>query len=108
MVSDLVWLTDSPCEQAKQFWLNDYPDIQSIPERLKLFNTNGYEVLEHFSLELDAWKNYWLPLKERVEQLKPSLPDSQALKDIEKEISIYELSAAKDFTYQYFILKLRA
>ncbi len=28
------------------------------------------------------------------------------LLDIKKEISVYERSAAKDFTYQYFILKL--
>ncbi|MBF4390639.1 class I SAM-dependent methyltransferase, partial [Vibrio anguillarum] len=32
MVSDLVWLTDSPNEETKQYWLADYPDIQSIPK----------------------------------------------------------------------------
>lgn len=107
MVSDLVWLTDSPDEEAKQFWLADYPDIQSIPTRLAQFEEHGYEVLEQFSLGIDAWQNYWLPLKSRVEELQPSMPNSQALADIKKEISIYEQSAAKDFTYQYFILKLK-
>lgn len=43
--------------------------------------------------------------EKRVQELKPILPESQALFDIEKEISIYEKGAAKDFTYQYFILK---
>ena len=106
IVSDLVWLTDSPAEEAKQFWLADYPDIQSIPKRLALFKQHGYEVIEHFSLGLDAWQNYWLPLKERVQTLQPVMPNSQVLLDINQEISIYEQSAAKDFTYQYFILKL--
>ncbi|NOH71887.1 MerR family transcriptional regulator [Vibrio pectenicida] len=105
MVSDLVWLTDTPDEDAMKFWLADYPDIRSIPERLTLFKQQGYEVVEHFSLDVEAWKNYWLPLQQRIEDLKPSMPNSQAIADIEKEISIYEQSAAKDFTYQYFVLR---
>ncbi|MGO2319604.1 MAG: methyltransferase domain-containing protein [Vibrio toranzoniae] len=105
MVSDLVWLTDLPDEETKQFWLADYPDIQTIPKRLALFKKQGYEVVEHFSLQIEAWKNYWFPLQQRVQELKPTMPDSQALLDIEKEIAIYEKGAAKDFTYQYFILK---
>ncbi|MCG7491044.1 MerR family transcriptional regulator [Vibrio sp. Of14-4] len=105
MVSDLVWLTDTPDEDAMKFWLADYPDISSIPERLKLFKQQGYEVIEHFSLDIEAWKNYWLPLQQRIEGLKPSMPNSQAIADIEKEISIYEQSAAKDFTYQFFVLR---
>ncbi|MBU2898065.1 MerR family transcriptional regulator [Vibrio hepatarius] len=105
MVSDLVWLTDTPDDDAMKFWLADYPDFSSIPERLKLFKQQGYEVMEHFSLDIKAWKNYWLPLQQRIEGLKPSMPNSQAIADIEKEISIYEQSAAKDFTYQYFVLR---
>ncbi|MCP4955119.1 MAG: MerR family transcriptional regulator [Photobacterium aquimaris] len=105
MVSDLVWLTDSPDEEVKQFWSADYPDIQTIPKRLALFKKQGYEVVEHFSLPVEAWQNYWFPLQQRVQELKPTMPDSQALLDIEKEISIFEKSATKDFTYQYFILK---
>ncbi|WGV98690.1 MerR family transcriptional regulator [Vibrio sp. YMD68] len=105
MVSDLVWLTDFPDEETKQFWQADYPDIQSIPKRLALFKKLGYDVVEHFSLQVDAWQNYWFPLKKRVQELKPVMPESQALVDIEKEISIYERTAAKDFTYQYFVLK---
>lgn len=57
--------------------------------------------MEHFSLGIDAWQNYWLPLQNRVQELKLRLTNSQALSDIEKEIAIYERSAAKDFTYQY-------
>ncbi|HDZ9125812.1 TPA: MerR family transcriptional regulator [Vibrio cholerae] len=106
MVSDLVWLTENPEPEAQQFWQSEYPDIQSIPSRIKLFKKLGYEVMEHFSLGIDAWQNYWLPLQNRVQELKLRLTNSQALSDIEKEIAIYERSAAKDFTYQYFVLKL--
>ncbi|MEC6907719.1 MerR family transcriptional regulator [Photobacterium piscicola] len=105
VVSDLVWLTDTPNDEVKQFWLSNYPDIQTIPARLKLFQTQGYDVIDHFSLGLNAWENYWLPLKARVEALQPTMPTSQALLDVEQEIGIYETSVAKDFTYHYFIVK---
>nr|MBF4302463.1 methyltransferase [Vibrio anguillarum] len=60
----------------------------------------------HFSLGVDAWHNYWQPLQDRVEELQAVMPASQALLDINKEISIYQRFATKDYTYQYFILKL--
>lgn len=107
MVSDLVWLTNDPDEESKKFWLEDYPDISDIPSRLKLFDENGYETLTHFSLGLDGWKNYWEPLEKKIIELKKKGTTSQAIRDIEKEISIYRQFAGKDFTYQYFILKTK-
>jgi DNA-binding transcriptional MerR regulator/trans-aconitate methyltransferase len=107
MVSDLVWLTDSPDDESKHYWLEDYPDISDIPTRLKLFREYGYEVITHFSLGVDGWKNYWEPLEEKINELKKQDFDSQVLIDIETEIAIYKKSAGEDFTYQYFILKTK-
>ncbi|WP_407333370.1 MerR family transcriptional regulator [Enterovibrio sp. 27052020O] len=108
VVSDLVWLTDSPDEKTKQFWQSEYPDMQDIATRLKQFDALGYDLVDQFSLGVDAWQNYWLPLKRRINELSPSMGSSQALIDIDNEIATYERSAAKAFTYQYFALKLRA
>ncbi|UPQ90273.1 MerR family transcriptional regulator [Vibrio sinaloensis] len=105
IVSDLVWLTDTPQPKVEQFWLSDYPDIQTIATREAQFAKAGYELVAQFSLGVEAWQNYWLPLAERVKELTPVMPDSQALMDIKREIAIYEQAAAKDFTYQYFVLK---
>ncbi len=105
VVSDLVWLTETPEPEVEQFWLSNYPDIQTITTRATQFAQAGYTLISQFSLGIDAWQNYWLPLAERVKELEPVMPDSQALIDIKQEIGIYETSAAKDFTYQYFILK---
>jgi len=105
IVSDLVWLTKSPDPEVEQFWLSDYPDIQTITTREAQFAQAGYELISQFSLGVDAWQNYWLPLAERVKELEPIMQDSQAIIDIKREIGVYEKSAAKDFTYQYFILR---
>lgn len=105
IISDLVWLTETPDPEVEQFWLSDYPDIQTITTREAQFAKAGYELIFQFSLGVDAWQNYWLPLAERVKELELIMRDSQAIIDVKREISIYEKSAAKDFTYQYFILK---
>lgn len=105
IVSDLVWLTDAPDPEVKQFWLSDYPDIQTITTREAQFSKAGYELINQFSLDVDAWQNYWLPLAERVKELEPTMPESRVFSDLKKEINIYEKAAAKEFTYQYFVLR---
>ncbi|WP_295898705.1 methyltransferase domain-containing protein [uncultured Vibrio sp.] len=104
-VSDLVWLTDQPSEEASQFWAGEYPDMQSIDTRLQQIESAGYEVIEHFSLSHDAsWGNYWGPLKERLEQVKDELSDTAAYKDINREVEIVE-KYLSEFAYHMFILR---
>ncbi|PMJ91714.1 methyltransferase domain-containing protein [Vibrio sp. 10N.261.55.A7] len=104
MISDLVWLTDSPSDETTKFWAGEYPDIQTVATRLEQIRAAGYEVIEHFSLSQDAWSNYWKPLKERVDSLMPEMPNAAALKDIRKEVTIYE-RYLNEFGYQMFILR---
>lgn len=105
MVSDLVWLSDQPDNESKEYWSSEYPDISNINTRLNMFEANGYEVINHFSLDTNGWRNYWQPLEERLLALKSIGEESQALQDIEREIKLYKKHAGKSFTYQYFILK---
>jgi DNA-binding transcriptional MerR regulator len=107
MVSDLVWLIDTPDEELQQYWQSEYPDMSTISSRINLFETHGYKVVDHFSLGRDGWENYWAPLEQRVIELKMKQCDSQVLPDIEKEIAIYKKSAGINFSYQYFILQTR-
>ena len=107
VVSDLVWLTDSPSEAHKSFWLSEYPDIQTVPTRLEQCQNLGYQVLDHFSISQQSWQNYWQPLQKRVAELLPTMPESQALKDIAKEIDIYENHLGDEFGYEFFVLKLK-
>ncbi|OZS43716.1 MerR family transcriptional regulator [Photobacterium sanguinicancri] len=106
MLSDLVWLTDTPNEEAINFWQKEYPDMQPIATRLAQINTAGFDVIEHFTLSKKAWQNYYEPLKARVEALRDEMPDSVALEDISKENNIYT-NYLGQFGYQMFILRKR-
>ena len=104
VVSDLVWLTDSPSNEAVQFWKDEYPDMQTVGKRLEQIQQEGFEVLDHFTLSQQAWLNYYKPLKDRITELKPSMKESEALSDLEREISIYE-QYLTEFGYHMFVLQ---
>lgn len=104
VLSDLVWLTDTPSDNAVTFWQGEYPDMNNIKQRLTQMREAGYQVIEHFTLREQAWHDYYQPLKARVAALKPSMPNSSAITDIEREIAIYE-GYLNEFGYQMFILQ---
>ncbi|MGR5080139.1 MerR family transcriptional regulator [Photobacterium swingsii] len=106
MLSDLVWLTDTPDDEAVEFWKQEYPDIQTVATRLAQINAAGFDVIEHFTLSEEAWQNYYEPLKSRVKELEAGIPHSVALQDINKEAKIYTRYLGQ-FGYQMFILKKR-
>jgi DNA-binding transcriptional MerR regulator/cyclopropane fatty-acyl-phospholipid synthase-like methyltransferase len=105
VISDLIWLTDTPSEQAVEFWRNEYPDMQTLATRLTQIQQAGYQLLNHFTLSEQAWLDYYQPLKARIHQLKPSMPNSTALADIEREIAIYEQHLG-EFGYHMFVLQI--
>jgi cyclopropane fatty-acyl-phospholipid synthase-like methyltransferase len=104
VMSDLIWLTDSPSQEAADFWAAEYPDMQSIKKRLGQMRQAGFDVIDHFTLSEQAWGDYYQPLKARVAEVKASMPSSNAIADIEREIEIYERFLG-EFGYHFFILQ---
>ncbi|MEI8633528.1 hypothetical protein P4S72_18590 [Vibrio sp. PP-XX7] len=60
-------------------------------------------MVDHFTLSEKAWIDYYQPLKERVAEVKTSMPDSTAIADLEREIAIYERYLG-EFGYHMFVL----
>ncbi|MCO4786375.1 MAG: MerR family transcriptional regulator [Marinomonas atlantica] len=104
VLSDLVWLTDTPNSEAVAFWAGEYPDMQTIEQRLAQIRQAGFEVIDHFSLSEQAWHDYYQPLKARVTDVKASMPNSTAIADIEQEIAMYERYLG-EFGYHMFVLQ---
>lgn len=107
VMSDLVWLTDNTSLEAIEFWRQEYPDMQTVAKRLAQMQQTGFEVIAHFTLSEQAWLNYYQPLKARIVELKPSMPNSAAIADLEREIAVYEQYLG-EFGYHMFVLQKRA
>lgn len=106
VISDLLWLTRQPSAEATNFWLAEYPDMQDLDERLSQIESAGYVRLDHFTLSEQAWRDYYVPVKARVAELKSEMPNSVALADIEREIAIFEQHLG-EFGYQMFVLQAK-
>jgi SAM-dependent methyltransferase len=104
VLSDLVWLTDIPHSEAVAFWKGEYPDMQTVEIRLAQMHQVGFDVIGHFTLSEQAWRDYYQPLKTRVAQVKASIPTSTAIADLEQEIAIYDRYLG-EFGYQMFVLR---
>jgi len=104
LLSDLVWLTDAPSEDAKEFWQQEYPDMTTVDSRLAQAVEAGYRVLDNFTLGKAAWSGYMEPLESRVRELRSTMPRSDALDDLERELVIYHDSLG-EFSYQMFVLE---
>lgn len=101
--SDMVWLSEQASAEARAFWQREYPDMQTVPTRLTQIAALGYQVLTHFTLSDAGWDNYYQPLKARIEELRDVMPDSEALRDIAREVALAE-QAKGVFGYAVFVL----
>ena len=54
VLSDLVWLNESPSEEALTFWQQEYPDITTVARRFEQVREAGYTVIDSFSLSVSA------------------------------------------------------
>ncbi len=104
--SDLVWLTDSPSDAPSQFWQREYPDMQRVETRLEQIDKAGYQNIASFEISQGAWKAYYEPLQNRLDELEADMNGSQALLDIQEEVNLYKTYLG-EFGYQFFIAQKR-
>lgn len=106
VVSDMVWRTAQPSDEAIEFWQHEYPDIQTVPTRLESIKKAGYEVVSHFPQSEQAWMDYYQPLKTRIAELEGDMVGSAAIHDLKREVTLCT-EMADQFGYHMFILARR-
>ena len=78
--------------------------MQTIEQRVGQMRQADFAVVDHFTLREKAWLDYYQPLKARVAEVKASMPQSNAIADIEREVAIYERYLG-EFGYHMFVLR---
>ncbi|WP_299979449.1 MerR family transcriptional regulator [uncultured Pseudoteredinibacter sp.] len=105
VISELIWSTDTPSEKAREYWGQNYPDMQDRATRLAQAEQLGFKLIDDFSLSDQAWNNYYQPLKAAIDKSRNKLGQSEVLNDIDEEIAIAE-TRNNEFDYQFFIFQL--
>jgi len=108
-VTEVSWLTDSPDQEIKHFWRNQYPDIKTVEENVSIIESCGYELIHNFHVpSITWWTDYYEILTARINYYKgrPDLNDSaiQTLKETELEIDMFH-KYSNQYGYEFFIMK---
>jgi SAM-dependent methyltransferase len=109
-LTECTWLTDNPPDDARRFWRQAYPGMATIAQNCRRADAHGFEVLETFAIPESAWwDDYYTPLHNRVQHLRPTATAelSLLLDETEREIDLFRRHASA-YGYVFFLLRLRA
>ncbi|MCP4955847.1 MAG: MerR family transcriptional regulator [Photobacterium aquimaris] len=104
VISDLVWLTETPSIEAYEFWQKNYPDMTSKQQRTTDIINAGYEVITSFTQSEKSWLNYLVPLKQKLNDIGDNDYKSIAVNDLRQEIHIHDQYLG-EYGYHLFVLK---
>lgn len=108
-VSEISWLTNTRPEEIEQYWLNAYPEIDTVDTKLSILEKCGYNPIAHFTLDDYCWiDNYYKPILKISEAfLKKYNYSAKAKKFIEagkKEAEMYT-RFKEYYSYVFYIAK---
>jgi hypothetical protein len=105
-----VWFTDSPAQESRRFFTEEYPPMMHERDAEALIRDAGYSVLGSFRIPDSAWwDDYYTPLLQRLDTLEQQYRDNgdvQALiGSIRKEIRIFR-THSQEYGYSFFVARM--
>lgn len=93
VVSDLAWLNKDRANTVVDFWGRRRKGMNSLSDNLMVTRKLGYLPMNHFVLQAYSWwDDYYLPLLERIEELRPLAQKhaamAAAIREAEQEIAV--------------------
>ena len=109
-VTELSWLIADPPAEAKTFWLENYPRIQTREENLDILQKAGYREVGHFALPESAWwQDYYTPLEKRIAMLAEKYRNNDEalafLDNSQREIDLYR-KYSEWYGYVFYIMQI--
>ena len=108
-VSEISWLTDTRPEEIQQYWVNAYPEIDTIENKLSVIEKCGYTSAVHFALDDKCWQdNYYQPILERSEAFLKKYDYADEVKEFVEagKIEADMYNRFKDYySYVFYIAK---
>jgi len=67
-VTEACWFTDERPAEIDKFWMDAYPGIDTIPNKLKQLQSAGYVPLASFILPENCWIEHFFEPQEKVQE----------------------------------------
>jgi len=108
-ISEIIWLTEHRPEEIQNHWQTEYPQIDTLENKIKILETAGFSLVNSLVLPKTAWlENYYQPLEkgfaEFLNRNNNSKEAQEILKSEETEIKLYH-KYSDYFSYGYFLAK---
>ncbi len=107
-VSEAVWLRSDPPPEVIEFW-KDYPEIDTVANKLVVIDRIGYEPVGHFVFPPGAWtEQYYDPMEKRIAEKEAEWKDSPdavaVLEEARSEIATFRRNP-DCFSYAFFVMR---
>lgn len=108
-LSDLVWFTDTPTQECRDFFAKEYPAMVHEGEAQRMIRDAGYSILNSLQLPDAAWWDYYyIPLSRRLDVLKKEYSADQEVQallgTLDKEIEVFRMHSC-EYGYSFFIAR---
>lgn len=106
VISELSWKVAQPPEEARRYWEQAYPAIGTEDANTAAAEAHGYKVLGVHRLPSEAWWNYYAPLQQRIETLRPTASPAMraVIEETDAEIALFE-SYHEAYGYTFYLLQ---
>lgn len=109
VLSDLVWFTESRPDDLTKYLEEECLYVLTINQVLDEAATNGYSCISHFTLPSEGWtKEYFLPQKRIMTQLREKYSDSEEAQQTYKAIEFEHEMMSRNLIYagyEFFIFR---
>jgi cyclopropane fatty-acyl-phospholipid synthase-like methyltransferase len=107
-VTEAVWLTDNPPQEAYAYWEMEYPDISNIQAKLNNTEDCGYSIIGHFTLPPKTWTDYYAAIEARLPAFRERYarnPEAQEVLSLhEREIEIFR-RYGDSYGYEFIVAR---
>jgi len=108
-VSEISWLTDARPGEIQRYWVNAYPEIDTIENKRSVIEKCGYTCVAHFALDDACWiDHYYQPLMQSAEAFLKKYEYADEVKSFVEagQIEADMYSRFKDYySYVFYIAK---
>ncbi len=108
-VSEISWTTHSRPKELEDFWMEAYPEIDTVSGKIQTLEQNGYQPTGHFILPVACWTDhYYAPVQSRFDEFLCRHKHSEAAKAIinaeEEEIVLYK-KYKNYYSYGFYVAR---
>lgn len=108
-VSEITWLTNERPQEIENHWQNEYPEIATASQKMKILEDHGFKLIGYFPLSKECWiDNYYDDLQKDFDDFLARNGDKDDAKLIVenelKEIELYK-KYQNYYSYGFYIAR---